>query len=189
MPKDQKMKKIVLSGFASLLFFNVNAQKFYTKTGKIFFTASSPLENIEATTNKATGVIDWASAKMEVKLLVKSFHMEKALMEEHFNENYMESSKYPEATYVGSITDLGSVDIKKDGKYNVNVVGKMTLHGVTKDLATKGVLEVKDGQIASASAQFKVLVADYNIQVPGAVRDKIAKEAAINVNLGLQPLK
>ena len=183
------MKKLLFSAFASLLFFNVNAQKFFTKTGKIYFTAGSSIEKIEATTNKSTAVVDLATGKMEVKLLVKGFHFEKALMEEHFNENYLESGKFPDANFAGSITDLKSVDLKKDGTYTVKVAGKLTLHGVTKDVTTTAKLTTKSGAITNATTNFNVVLADYKVAIPGPVKEKIAKEAKIDVTLALQPLK
>jgi polyisoprenoid-binding protein YceI len=165
------------------------SSKFFTKTGKTYFSASSPLEKIEATTNKSTAIIDLAAGKVEVKVLVKSFHFEKAAMEEHFNENYMESGKYPNATFAGDITDAKSVNLAKDGTYNVKVKGKLTMHGVTKDAETTAVLTVKGGAIAGAKTELITKMADYNIAIPTAVKEKIAKEAKISIDLALQPLK
>lgn len=187
------MKKIIFSALACLFLLNVqaqnNASKFFTKTGKAYFSASSPLEKIEATTNKSTAVIDLAAGKIEVKLLVKTFHFEKALMEEHFNENYMESGKYPNATFVGDIADAKSVNLAKDGAYPVKVKGKLTMHNVTKDIETTASIQVKGGAITSAKSDLVIKVADYNIAIPGAVKDKIAKEAKISLDFTLQPLK
>lgn len=187
------MKQIIFSITACLFFTNTNAQavaaKNFTKTGKVYFSATSSMEKIEATTNKAMAVIDLTAGKMEVKLLVKSFHFEKALMEEHFNENYMESGKYPNATFVGDITDAKSVNLTKDGTYKVNVKGKLTLHNMTKDVATTADIVVKGGAAISAKSDLTILVADYGIAIPGAVKDKVAKEAKLSIDLGLQPLK
>jgi polyisoprenoid-binding protein YceI len=185
------MKKSIL-GILILLcvaFNTVSAQQFFTKTGKVYFSASSSLEKIEATTNKATCVVDIAAGKIEAAILVKSFHFEKALMEEHFNENYMESGKFTQAKFVGDITDAKNVNLKSDGTYDVNIKGKLTLHGVTKDVATKGKITVKGGNIIAAASNLTILVGDYGIKIPGAVKDKIAKEAKIDINCTLQPLK
>jgi polyisoprenoid-binding protein YceI len=168
---------------------NAHAQKVFTKTGTIRFEANTPLENIDATSNKGTAVIDLASGKIEVKMLVKTFKFQKALMEEHFNENYMESLKFPDAVFVGDITDVKTINLTQNGTYKVNVKGKLTMHGVTKDVTAPGSVTVKGGTIADAKANFKVLVADYNITIPSAVRDKIAKEAKIDVSFNMQPLK
>lgn len=182
------MKKIILSLIAFLLLVNLQAQKVFTKTGAIGFSASSPLEKIEASTKKAVGVIDLASGRVEVQVLVKSLHFEKALMEEHFNENYMESGKFPDAKFVGNITDWNSVNLKKDGSYPVKIKGDMTMHGITKNIETNGTVIVKSGSVTASKADITIKIADFNIQIPGAVKDKIAKEAKINIDLALQPM-
>jgi polyisoprenoid-binding protein YceI len=168
---------------------NVNAQKVFSKTGTIYFDANSPIEKIDGTSNKGTGVIDIASGKIEVKMLIKSFKFQKALMEEHFNENYMESLKYPDAVFVGEIADIKNVNLTQNGTYKVNVKGKLTMHGVTKDVTAPGSITVKGGTIAEAKSNFKILIADYGITIPSAVKDKIAKEAKIDVSFNMQPLK
>lgn len=182
------MKKSLVIVAVILCAINMNAQQFFTKTGTIYFDANSPLEKIEATTNKGTAVIDAGVGKIEVKMLVKSFHFKSALMEEHFNENYMESHKFPQAMFVGDIADIKSVNLQKDGTYKVNIKGKLTMHNVTKDVTTQAVLTVSNKAITEAKANFKVLVADYGIAIPAAVKDKIAKEAKIDVDMKLQPL-
>lgn len=182
------MKKIVFSFIMAAVSFSINAQKVFTKTGTLYFSATSSIEKIEATTKKAVGVIDMATGAIEIQALIKSFHFEKALMEEHFNENYLESGKYPDTKFVGNIANISSVNLKKDGNYPVKVSGKLTMHGVTKDVQTDGTLSVKGGTIAGAKSSFTIKVADYNIQIPGAVKDKIAKEAKINIDLALQAM-
>jgi polyisoprenoid-binding protein YceI len=170
------------------LCFGINAQKLFTKEGKIYFDATSALEKIDATNNKVNAVIEIASGKIEMAVLVKSFHFTKALMEEHFNENYMESTKFPKATFVGVIKEMGKIDLKKDGSNPINITGKLTMHGVTKDVTTKGTVTIKGG-IVSTKCEFKILVEDYKIPIPGVVKDKIAKEATISIDLALKSLK
>lgn len=183
------MKKAILSVFSLLVLTNLSAQKYFSKDAKVYFSATSSMEKIEATNNKGTLVIDAASSKLEAAILVKGFHFEKALMEEHFNENYMESGKFSKASFAGDITDMKIVIMTKDGDYKVNVKGKLTMHGVTKDVATTATLTVKGGAIAMGKTSFKVLMADYAIAIPGAVKDKIAKEAKIDVDATLQKMK
>jgi polyisoprenoid-binding protein YceI len=195
------MKSILLSAITCLFFFTANAQKtataaaaaasskFFTKTGKAYFSATSSMEKIEATTNKATAVIDLTAGKIEVKLLVKTFHFEKASMEEHFNENYMESGKYPNAGFVGDITDAKSVNLAKDGSYPVKVKGKLTMHNVSRDVETTATLTVKSGAVVSAKSELVAKMADFKIDIPGAVKEKIAKEAKISLDFALAPLK
>jgi polyisoprenoid-binding protein YceI len=183
------MKKVILSVFSLVLLTNLSAQKYFSKDAKIYFSASSSMEKIEATNNKGTLVIDAASSKLEAAVLVKGFHFEKALMEEHFNENYMESGKFSKATFAGDITDMKTVNMSKDGDYKVNVKGKMTMHGVTKDVATTATLTVKGGAVVKGKTSFSIMVGDYGIAIPGAVKDKIAKEAKIDVDATLQKMK
>jgi polyisoprenoid-binding protein YceI len=190
--KKQKfsiMKKVILSVFSLILLTNLSAQKYFSKDAKINFSATSSLEKIEANNNKGTLVIDAASSKLEAAVLVKGFHFEKALMEEHFNENYMESGKFSKATFAGEITDMKTVNMAKDGDYKVNVKGKLTMHGVTKDITTTATITVKGGAVTGGKTSFKVLVGDYGIAIPGAVKDKIAKEAKIDVEANLQKMK
>jgi YceI-like domain len=183
------MKNVILSVFSLVLVSNLSAQKYFSKDTKVYFSASSSMEKIEATNNKGTLVIDGASNKLEAAVLVKGFHFEKALMEEHFNENYMESGKFSKATFAGEITDMKTVNMAKDGDYKVNVKGKLTLHGVTKDVTTTSTLSVKSGAISKGKTSFNILVGDYGIAIPGAVKDKIAKEAKIDVEANLQKMK
>jgi polyisoprenoid-binding protein YceI len=183
------MKKGILSLFSLVLLTNLSAQKYFSKDAKVFFSATSSMEKIEATNNKGTLVLDAASNKLEAAILVKGFHFEKALMEEHFNENYLESGKFSKATFAGEITDMKTVNMAKDGDYKVNVKGKMTMHGVTKNVATIATISIKGGAIVKSKTSFKLLVADYGIAIPGAVKDKIAKEVKIDVEANLQKLK
>lgn len=183
------MKKVALSIvmiFAMIAM--VNAQKYYTKTGDVNFTSEAPLEKIEAKNNAATCVLDSKTGNMEMAILIKAFKFEKALMQEHFNENYMESSKFPKATFKGKITNIEAVNFKKDGVYKVNVEGDLTIHGETKAVKTTGTITVKGGEI-TAKSSFKVTLEDYKIAIPNMVKDKIAKEVAIDVDLDLEELK
>ena len=172
-----------------LAFFPAFAQdKYFTKSGQITFFSGTPLENIEATNNSANSVLDTKTGKMEFALLMKAFKFEKALMEEHFNENYVESGKYPKATFAGRITNLDAVDFKKNGTYKVNVKGNLTIHGETNEVEVPGTLTVESGKI-KANAVFNVAPDDYKIEIPKLVKDKIARQIKVTVNLNYQPLK
>ncbi|MDX5348655.1 MAG: YceI family protein [Hymenobacteraceae bacterium] len=162
--------------------------RYFTKNGNISFYASTPLETVEAHNNKATSVIDITTGKMEFAVLMKAFQFEKALMQEHFNENYVESDKYPKSTFAGQITNPSAVDFKKDGTYPVKVKGNLTIHGVTKEIEAPGTVTVKNGNI-KATSEFIVKPEDYNIQIPGVVREKIAKEVKVKADMDYQPLK
>jgi YceI-like domain len=165
-------------------------QKYFTKTGKIYFdaTSSSSPEKIEGVNRTATCVVDTKTGNMQFALLMKGFEFERALMEEHFNENYAESHKFPKAEFKGIIANNETVNYSKDGTYAVKVKGKLTLHGETKDVETDGKLVIQNGKI-TATADFSVLLADFKVTIPGLVADKVAKTAKISVTCSLEPLK
>jgi polyisoprenoid-binding protein YceI len=108
-------------------------------------------------------------------------------MEEHFNENYMESDKIPKSSFKGKITNLSSVDFLKNGTYDVTVEGDLTIHDVTNKIITKGTLEVVTGGI-NANSKFKIVPEDYKINIPGVVRDKIDKNLEVTVTMKYTPM-
>lgn len=185
------MKNTVFTVCLGLLFAGpLSAQKYFTKNGTIGFdatSASSP-ERIEGKNRSATCVMDAKSGAIQFAVLMKGFAFERALMEEHFNENYVESNKYPKAEFKGKLKDLDEIDITRDGTYNVKVKGDLTMHGQTKEVETQGKLVVTGGKI-SASADFNVKLSDFDISIPGLVADKVAKIAKISVDCSLEPLK
>lgn len=166
------------------------AQRYFTKSGTIGFDATSPSspEKIEGTNRTATCVVDTKSGAIQFAVLMKGFAFERALMEEHFNENYVESHKFPKAEFKGKIKDTEQIDFTKDGTHSVKVKGDLTLHGQTKEVETTGKLQIAGGKI-NASAIFNVKMSDFDISIPGLVADKVAKTAKINVDCSLEPLK
>ena len=175
------MKRIIL--FAVIViagYNNVAAQKYYTKNGSISFFSKTALEDIKADNNQAMAVINTQTGELQFSLLTKGFHFKKALMEEHFNADYMESDKFPKSTFKGSITDISKVNFTKDGTYVVTVSGDLTIHGVTKKQTANSTITIKDGKIAGTS-KFVVTVADYNISIPKVYRDNIAKTVEVTV--------
>ena len=119
---------------------------------------------------------------------MKGFEFERALMQEHFNENYVESNKFPKAEFKGAITNNNAVNYAKDGVYPVKVSGQLTMHGETKTIETNGTVTIKNGKI-NTLAEFAVLLADYKISIPQLVADKVAKTATIKVDCMLDVLK
>ena len=182
------MKKLVLLFFCLIIVSSAaEAQKFITKTGHIKFYSDSPLEKIEAHNRQVNAALDASSGDFVFKVLMKSFEFEKALMQEHFNENYVESDKFPTATFLGKITNIKGLNISKDGVYEVIVEGKLTIHGTTQQVKEKGTFEVKTGKI-TAKAKFSILLADYKIKIPGAVANNISKSVEITMDLALDKL-
>ncbi len=180
------MKKIILISAALIMAgAGISQEKYFTRDGHIKFFSSTPAEDIEADNHKVTTVFDEDKGKLEFAALMKSFEFEKALMEEHFNENYVESKEYPKAIFKGVVKDfkMGSYGTKAD----VLVQGKMTLHGVIKDLELYGAIEFKDGKYHMTS-KFMINPEDYNIEIPNIVRDNIANEMEVTVDVNLGPL-
>jgi hypothetical protein len=185
------MKKIIALLALIAIINTAEAQdKFFTKSGKIKFDATeknSP-ENIDAINNSVTCVLDTKTGNFQFAVLMKGFEFDRALMMEHFNENYMESDKFPKAEFRGQIVNNSPANYQKNGTYDVVVKGKMTMHGETKEIETKGKIIVQNGSL-NAVADFQVALADYKIAIPTLVADKVAKIAAVKVDCNLSPLK
>jgi polyisoprenoid-binding protein YceI len=181
------MKRILVFFLFLTLAFSANAQKYMTKSGYLGLYSHTPMEDIKGDNNQVASVLDITTGDIVFQALVKSFHFEKALMEEHFNENYMESEKFPKASFKGKITNLSSVNFSKPGTYDVNVVGDLTIHSITNKINVKGTIEVAPGGI-SANSKFPIVPEDYKISIPGVVREKIAKNLDVTVAIKLLPL-
>ncbi|MBK8054535.1 MAG: YceI family protein [Saprospiraceae bacterium] len=183
------MKNVIFIFVLSMALLNQSdAQKYFTKTGVISFHSDTPIEKIEAQNKSSNCVLDIASGKLEFAVLIKGFQFEKALMQEHFNENYMESNKFPKATFKGQIDNYSKIDPAKNGKTTVKVSGDLTIHGVTKKMTTDAVITVVNGKI-DADAQFSILVVDYGIVIPALVKGQIAKSVKVMVDATLDLLK
>ncbi len=184
------MKTLLVMTLAVLITATCSGQKFFTKNGKINFDATSPSspERVEAVNRSATCVVDTKSGAMQFVALMKGFEFERALMEEHFNENYMESDKFPKAEFKGEIKDNDDINYSKDGTTIVKVKGKLTMHGEAEDVDAEGKIIIQNGKI-TAMADFTVKLSDYKISIPGLVADKISKTARITVSCSLEPLK
>lgn len=181
------MKRLFLLVFLLNIVFAVNAQKYMTRNGYIGFFSHTPLEDIKADNNQVSGVLDISTGDMVFQALIKSFHFERALMEEHFNENYMESDKFPKASFKGKITNLSSVNFSKNGIYDVIVEGDLTIRDATNKISTKGTIEVVTGGI-TANSKFNIVPEDYKINIPGVVREKISKNLEVTVTMKYAPM-
>jgi hypothetical protein len=168
--------------------FVVNGQKYMTKNGFIGFYSKTSMEVIKADNNQVASILDTGTGEMVFQVLIKSFHFDRALMEEHFNENYMESEKYPKSTFKGKITNLPSVSFTKNGTYDVTVEGDLTIHNVNNKLSIKGTIEVITGGI-NANSKFNIVPEDYKIEIPGVVREKIDKNLEVTVSMKYAPVE
>jgi hypothetical protein len=182
------MKRLTLLFFLVSLVLTVNAQKYMTKNGYIGFFSHTPMEDIKGDNNQVAGVLDISTGEIVFQALIKSFHFDRALMEEHFNENYMESDKFPKSSFKGKITNLSSVNFSKNGIYDVTVDGDLTIHDATNKISTKGTIEVVTGGI-NANSKFNIVPEDYKINIPGVVREKINKNLEVTVSMKYAPLE
>ncbi len=177
---------------AIILLFSVaalNAQgKFFTKKGKIFFDATAKLEKVAATNREVISVMDIKSGNIQFAVMLKGFEFEKALMQEHFNENYVESDKYPKAEFIGQVTNNAEINYAKDGAYPAKVKGKLQLHGESKDVEATGTLSVKNGKL-QLNSDFNIQLSDFKISIPGLVKENISNQTKISVDCLMDPLK
>ncbi|TRX23362.1 YceI family protein [Flavobacterium franklandianum] len=161
------------------------SQKLMTRSGEIKFEASMPaFEEVAAKNNTVSCLFDTSSGEIAVLALVKGFRFKVPLMEEHFNENYIESDQFPKASFKGKITNF---DVSKaaSAKSTFDVEGDLTLHGVTKKVKTK-ITFVKSGEKLITTCKFKVKPLDYNIEIPSVVKSKIAETVEIDLKFDLE---
>jgi len=156
-----------------------NAQNYVSKDLRIGIFSSTPLEDIKAVSDKGTGVVISKTREVVVQLSVKTLEFDRKLMQEHFNENYIESDKYPLAKFKGVLDP--AVDFSKDGDYTVNVSGVLSLHGVDQQRSIPCKITVRAG-IISVDAQFKVACVDHKIQIPKLVFAKIAEFITVKIS-------
>lgn len=172
------MKKIILILLAHICLYTASAQIYLSRTATVTFFSKTPMEDIKAVNNQVYAAIDAGNKSVAFSLLLKSFNFRKELMEEHFNEDYVESEKFPKATFSGSYE--GNVDLSKPGHYSVTVKGKLSLHNVTREIEIPADITVSNNNLTGTSS-FSVNPGDFNIQIPALVRDKIAKEITVSV--------
>ena len=182
------MKLIIAAALFVICAHSVAGQtKYIDRRGKAIFFSSAPLEDIRAENNQAVSIIDAESGDVVASMLMRSFNFRKSLMEEHFNENYVESDKYPKATFKGRITNVGEIDFSRDGKYVLEITGDLTLHGVTRPLTISAEAQVSQGAI-QAKAVFPLKVKDFDIKVPRLVINNIAEEVEVTVTFNYQQM-
>ena len=176
-----KMKiSILLFTIVLLATTTVSAQKYFTRTAQVNFFSEAPTENIEAKNSQVTCILNSENGELAFSVQLMGFHFEKALMEEHFNENYVESHKYPKSTFKGRILNFENIDINKPGKHHVTVAGDMSLHGETKAITAKGELVIEAEQIL-LNSKFDLRIEDYKIDIPKAVINKIAESIEVSL--------
>jgi polyisoprenoid-binding protein YceI len=158
-----------------------------TREGYVKFYSHTSIEDITAENNKVGSIINSSNGEVVITMNMTDFSFEKKLMQEHFNENYVESEKFPKASFKGSVIDNDKVDYNKKGLYTVSVTGNMTIHGVSNEVSTEGTIEVLKGGIV-AKTKFMLNPEDYGIKIPGVVRNNIANDLEITADMKYTPM-
>jgi hypothetical protein len=181
----KNMKRILIIVLSLLAGEAMMSQKMMTRTGSIKFDASMPdLVEIAATNPGASCIFDKTTGDFVALALVKSFKFKSPLMEEHFNENYMESSKFPKATFKGKIVNFDATKLNGT-KTSYDLEGDLTIHGVTKKIKTKITL-VENGGKVTATSNFTVKCKDYAIEIPSLVKEKFAENIKVGLDFDLE---
>ena len=167
---------------------NATSQVYITKNGKISFFSATSVENIDAVNNQAVSILNAGTGDIGFSVIIKGFLFKKALMQEHFNEDNMESDKFPKAIFKGVIADIIKVNFNKDGDYAVKVSGDMTMHGITQKIAVNATISIKAGKV-SASSEFNLLRTDYKISMPKLTENNVSKSMRIKVACIYEPRK
>lgn len=164
-----------------LLFFQVYgfSQRFEVKSGNITFFSDAPIEDIEAVSTKLSSLFDKPSGKLAFSVPIREFRFDKKLMQQHFNDKYMESAKFPVATFSG---DLAGYDQSLTGMQQVTARGELSIHGVRKRVEIPGTITVKPDEVI-VDATFVVALKDYNIEIPQLLWQNIAEEIKVTVSV------
>ncbi len=187
MKNTMNLRPLLIAALMAPLLATAQA-KFASRAGHIAFHSSTPMEDIDANNFKASSVIDQATGAVQIAVLMKGFEFKKALMQEHFNENYVESDKFPKGEFKGKITGMKPADFTRAGTYPVAAEGDLTLHGVTKPYKVEGTVVVDEAGLVKATTTFKVKPEDHGIEIPSLVRDNIAREIEVSVKIDHQKM-
>jgi polyisoprenoid-binding protein YceI len=180
------MKKYTLLFLILSSLFSKAQPLFMANKGEVSFYSSAPLEDIKAESKQVNGMINTQTGEVAFVIPMRSFHFAKALMEEHFNEKYIESDKYPQATFKGKINE--PIDMNKKGKQRLSVNGVMTIHGQSKNITENGDLEIGDDKLTLAT-EFYLAIRDYNITVPTLLIKNIADTVQVRLKADYVPYK
>lgn len=159
------------------------AQKFMSESSSITFFSKATIEDIKADNVKGVSLFNTETGEIAFSIPVKEFKFDKSLMEEHFNEKYLETEKYPKSTFSGKIVGYKPA---VSGSQSVNAQGKLTLHGITKDIEVPGTLEEASGKI-TMKAKFIVKLEDYNIAIPKLLFQNIAETIEVSIDFTYKP--
>ncbi|WP_159038340.1 YceI family protein [Brumimicrobium mesophilum] len=181
------MKKITIITALLFLGFVGFAQNHITRTGTIQFFSETDIENIEAINNQVSSVINTENGEIVFSVLMKAFTFEKALMQEHFNEKYVESEKFPKAKFKGKVTNFSLSDLTEKPK-EFSITGSLLIHGVTKEINESIMLSKNNKNLIIGTSTFTVKPEDYSIEIPSIVRGNISKTIEIKVKMDYEKM-
>ena len=180
------MKNITIVLIFSFFLFSAYSQDRYaTRNGLVSFYSETSLESIKAVNNQVSCVFDIKTGDIVFQIKMVGFHFKRALMEEHFNEKYIDSEEYPKSTFIGRIHDWSPAFLDRSNTLDVSALGIIEIHGIKKEINAEGRIRFKQETI-DISSEFVLTIADFNIDIPNLVKDKIAKKVQINVDVQLQ---
>ncbi len=178
----KKYKRLLLFGVFLVINTCLLAQEFSTHTGFVSFFGEKPFDNVRGDSHEVEGTINTKTGEAEFHAMIKSFHFQNNDIEKAFNEDYMESDRYPESNFIGKIFNLADINFNEPGEYKVVVEGKLTIHNVTRRVSHPGVLKVTENEL-SAKSQFMVKPEDFKIKLPKMFGIKMANEINVSVDM------
>jgi hypothetical protein len=165
----------------------VAAQVYFTTSGRLHFFSDTPVEDIEAVSKRTEVAFNPSTGQVSARIRINTFEFDKALMQRHFNENYLESDKYPYGALEGKLTESLALRSSTTGKAVHPLLAKLTLHGVTKEYTIPCEIELKDGVPVRATGKFQVKLVDHNIDIPTIVIKNIAEVIDVDFDFALEP--
>jgi hypothetical protein len=185
------MKRIFILLAAVLFQINILSaqERYFTKTGYLSFLSETLVENIFAESNEATSLLDVKTGEVVFSVPINSFQFKIKLMQEHFNENYLESGKFPKAAFSGKMENFSQFNLNSKDPQNFVVRGKMNMHGTDQDVTTNVVLTVTGPGKINGTSTFKLMPENFTIKIPSAIGMKIAKEVNVTVKADYEPYK
>lgn len=180
------MKEIRITGLIILLLLchKSIAQKYKSVASSVHFFSDAPMEDIEALNDKGQSAMDLSTGEIVFSIPIKSFEFEKSLMQEHFNENYLESDKYPMATFKGIVKGF---DRENSGWQKAMAEGSMNIHGVSNDLTVEGEIKIEENSI-KVKSKFPITLNDYKIKIPKVVFYNIAEVVEVTITFDYEPI-
>jgi hypothetical protein len=175
------MKTIIFISLGLVLSLAATAQKLKTRNASVSFFSATPVENIDAMNKQVSSILNLENGQFAFLVPIKGFEFEKALMQEHFNENYLESDKFPTAKFTGLIAEHAKINLSENAKHSLNLKGIMIIHGESKEIEQDVMVIIENGKLR-LKADFTVMASDFGVEIPAAKADNISNSLAVKVD-------